>query len=68
MIEYTNSKISNVIDENVHSARDRYILKRRYIDGICFEPLAEEVNLSVRQTKKIVYKYENMIIEKLKKP
>jgi len=58
MIEYSNSEIEKVIDEYVHSARNRAILKRRLIDGICFEPLAEEFELSVRQVKNIVYKEE----------
>ena len=53
---YSNSKISNIIDEYIHSERDRKILKRRYIDGICLEPLAEEFDLSVCQIKNIIYK------------
>lgn len=65
-MEYSNSIISIVIDEYVHNERDRKILKRRYIDGICYEPLAEEFDLSVRQVKHIVYKYENTIFSKLK--
>ena len=65
MIDYTNSNISKVIDEHIHSERDRKILKRRYIDGICFEPLAEEFNLSVRQIKTIVYKAEQQLIKYL---
>ena len=64
-MEYTNSQISNIIDEYVHSERDREILKRRYIDGIHFEPLAEEFDLSVRNTKYIVHKYERVIFSKL---
>ena len=49
-----NSKIDNLINEWIHSARDRAILHRRLIDGICFEPLAEEFDMSVRQIKRIV--------------
>jgi len=56
MIEYSNSQISELIDEWIHSERDRAILKRRLIDGITFEKLAEEFDMSVRQIKKIVYK------------
>ena len=56
----------HIINEYVHSERDRAILKRRYIDGICFEPLAEEFDLSVRQVKHIVYKYDDTIFTKLK--
>lgn len=55
-MEYTNSQIEALINEHIHSERDRKILKRRFIDGICFEPLAEEFDLSVRQVKNIVYK------------
>ena len=65
MIEYSNSEIERVIDEYIHSERNRKILKRRYIDGICFEPLAEEFGLSVRQVKNIVYKEEPILFKKL---
>ena len=59
--EYTNSQISHLIDEYIHSERDRKILKRRLIDGLTYERLAEEFDLSVRQTKKIVYKCEEIL-------
>lgn len=55
-MEYTNSQIRELIDEIIHSERDRKIMKRRLIDGICFEPLAEEFGMSVRQIKSIVYR------------
>ena len=63
MIEYTNSEVSKLIDEYIHSERDRKILKRRFIDGICFEPLAEEFDISVRQVKNIVYKGQEKIFK-----
>lgn len=66
-MEYKNSDIAAIIDEHIHSERDRAILKRRYIDGICYEPLAEEFDLSVRQIKNIVYKHESIILGKIKK-
>lgn len=49
-----NSVIAKLIDERIHHERNRKLLKRRLIDGICYEPLAEEFDLSVRQTKNIV--------------
>ena len=64
-MEYTNSEIEFAIDQIVHSERNRQILKRRLIDGICFEPLAEEMDLSVRQTKNIVYKERERIFKHL---
>lgn len=62
----SNSDISKAIDEWIKSERDRKILKRRLIDGICYEPLAEEFELSVRQIKTIVYKAENILFSHLK--
>ena len=59
--EYTNSQISGIIDEYIHSERDRKLLKRRLIDGITYERIAEEFDLSVRQTKTIVYRADKMI-------
>ena len=40
-------------------------MKRRLIDGIRFEPLAEEFDLSVRQVKNIVYKEQEKIFKKV---
>lgn len=60
----TKTEIVKAIEENIvgrNAERNRAILYRRLIDGICFEPLAEEFNLSVRQVKNIVYKCENKI-------
>ena len=65
MMEYTNSQMSSLIDEHIHSERDRAILKRRLIDGICFEPLSEEFSMSVRQIQKIVYKEQERLFSKL---
>ena len=61
----SNTDISRAIDEWIKSERDRRILKRRLIDGICFESLAEEFDLSVRQTKNIVYKSECILFAHL---
>ena len=63
--EYSNTQISKVIDEYIHSERDRKILKRRYIDGICYEKLAEEFDMSTRQIKTIVYRNELTLFKHL---
>lgn len=59
----TRSEIEKLIDERVFHERNRNILKRRLLDGICFEPLAEEFDLSVRQVKNIVYKSQNRLFK-----
>lgn len=52
----SNTEIVNLINEYIHSERDRKLMQRRYVDGICFEPLAEEFELSTIQTKRIISK------------
>lgn len=65
MMNYSNSQIEFLINEYIHSERDRKILKRRLIDGITFEALAEEFELSARHVKTIVYKSENILFKKI---
>jgi len=65
MKDYTNSQIAALIDEHIHSDRDRRILKRRLVDGICYEPLAEEFDMSDRQIKRIIYKLQEHLFKYL---
>ena len=65
-MEYTNSRILELIGEYIHSDRDRGILARRLIDGITFEKLAEENELSVSQVKRIVWKNTKILFRHLK--
>lgn len=48
-----------VIGQNAE--RDRAIVSRKLFDGITFEQLAEEFQLSVRRTKSVVYKWYDII-------
>lgn len=59
----SRSEWENLIDEYIFKERDRAILKRRLLDGICYEPLAEEFDLSVQQTKTIIYKATERLIK-----
>ena len=63
--DMSRTEIEFLIDEWIHKERDRQILKRRLLDGICYEPLAEEFDLSVRQVKNIVYKAEDKLFRKV---
>lgn len=63
--EYTNKEIAEAIDNYIHSERDRGILKRRLIDGLIYEDLAEEFSMSVRQIKSIVYREQEKLFKKL---
>ena len=62
-MEYKNSQMMALIEEYVHVSRDREILKRRLIDGIVFDRLAEEFDMSTRQIKNIVYKAEEQLFK-----
>jgi AraC-like DNA-binding protein len=63
--DYTNSQIASLINEHIHSERDRQILRRRLVNGCCFEPLAEEFGMSDRQIKRIVYKLQERLFRYL---
>jgi len=52
-----------LIDEWIFSERDRKLLKRRLLDGIKFEDLAEEFDMSVRQVKAIIYKQSERLFK-----
>ena len=60
----SRDEIEYLIDQYIHNERNRAILKRRLLDGICYEPLAEEFDLSDRQVKNIVYKCEEKLFRK----
>lgn len=65
-MEYTNTRIREIIAEYIHSERDRRILERRLIDGITFERLAEEFELSVSQVKRIIWRNSEPVFRHLK--
>lgn len=64
--DITNEDIARVIDSYIHNERDRMLMKRRLIDGICYEPLADEFLMSVRNVKNIVYRCEKVIFKHLR--
>ena len=63
----SNTELSRYIDEWVRGQRDRAIMKRRIIDSIRLEPLAEEFGLSVQHVSSIISKNNKILIEKTKK-
>ena len=67
--QYSRSELEYAIDQWVichkHAERNRAILKRSLLDSICFEPLSEEFDMSVRQIKNIVYKSQEQLFKHL---
>ena len=65
-MEYTNSQIKTLICEHIHSHRDRRILFARLVDGLTYDQLGVEFQLTPRQIKSIVYKAEKVLFAHLK--
>ncbi|WP_034452431.1 hypothetical protein [Butyrivibrio sp. AE2032] len=63
--DISRSEIEQAIDEWILNKRDREMLKRRLVDGITYEALSYEFDLSVRHTKTIVYKCEERLFTKI---
>lgn len=65
--ELSRSELSLLIDEWIFNERDRAILKRRLLDGLKYEALAEEFDMSVRRTKGIVYKSQERLFKAIER-
>lgn len=63
----SNKQLSECIDTWIKGERNRQIMKRRLIDLITYERLAEEFDLSARQVKYIVYRNEQIIFKQISK-
>lgn len=66
MKDLSRSEIEELIDEWIFKKRNREILKRRLLDGITYERIAEEFGMSTRQIKNIVYRSETIIFSHVK--
>ena len=56
-MEYTNSRLREIVEEYIHDERARRILLRKYADKATLERIAEEMELSVSQVKRIIKKH-----------
>lgn len=61
----TNSEIDHLINEYIHSERDRKVLHLRLVDGLTYEKIADRMDMSVRQIKNIVYRAEERLFRHL---
>ena len=55
-ITLTNSEIAERISENIHSERNRQIMRMKLIDGYTYEKIAEIVQMSPRYIRSLVRK------------
>lgn len=61
MKDLPRSEWERLIDEWIFNEKHRAILKRRLLDGVVYEKLAEEFEMSERQIKTIVYRAQNKL-------
>ena len=66
-MEYSNSRIREIIGEYIHDEKHRRLMCRRLIDNITIDRLAEEFDLSVSQVKRIIWKDSEIIFRHLEK-
>lgn len=55
----------NLIDRWIFDERDRIILKRKFLDNISLERIAEEIDMSVSQTNRRFKKARNQLFKRL---
>ena len=55
-VTLTNSEISRRINENIHSERNRQIMRMKLIDGLTYEKIAEAVEMSPRYVRTLVHR------------
>ena len=60
-MDYTNSRLREIVGEYVHDERARRVMLRKYQDNATLERIAEEEELSVSQVKRIIKKHYNTV-------
>lgn len=65
--EKTNSEIIHLINEYIHSERDRYIAKRKLVDDISHEEISGELNIDPSTVKRAVQRDIMIIKEALQR-
>ena len=65
LFDKPRSEWEKLIDEWIFNARNRDILKRRLLDGITLERVAEEFDMCVAQIKNIVNKGLSILSSKI---
>ena len=60
-IPLKNSEIAELIGENIHSERDRQIMRMKLIDGYTYEKIAEIVQMSPRYIRTLVKRLTGLL-------
>ena len=65
--DISRTQVQNIINDWIFSRRDRMIMTLYYLDGLTYQQVANEVDMSERQVKNIVYKHEQVFFRELSK-
>ena len=65
-LDLSRTEWEHLINEWIFNERDRAILKRRLLDGLTFEQLANEFNYSTQNIQRIIYKGTARLFKKIK--
>lgn len=72
-MEYSNSQIKSIIEEWIHSERDREVLCYRFIDGLSIEQISNRYQerhpdypISPDTVKRIIRKSEEQLFKHLR--
>lgn len=64
---HSRDELFNIIDQYIHSERDRALMKRRLHDRVSIETLSEEFEMSPRRCFEVVKHNRSLIIVHLQK-
>ena len=62
---YTNSQMTEAINEHIHSAWQREACKLRFVDGLTHEQIAEKLGYSTQYIKQIIKKNRTILFSYL---
>ena len=64
-MEYTNSQIRDLIAEHIHNQDDRKMLSLRLIDGMTFEQIGFEMQMTTKTVRLRIRKGEGILFKHL---
>lgn len=64
-MEYTNSQIRDLIAEHIHNQADRKMLSLRLIDGMTFEEIGFEMQMTTKTVRLRIHKGEGILFKHL---
>lgn len=64
---FSNHRFREIVEEYVQGERDRRIMIRKFVDRITLERLAEEMDLSESQVKRIIKRHYDTVFRMMER-